>query len=166
MSPQWKFITWYGDLSKRFGASELIGRLAAILILNRGHEVSLQELADKSEYSLSAVSQTIDSFVKMGLAERRKKKGDRRAFFYMKQDFAEILRSFLELVLQEEVQSGMKMLNAELRDIESELGYANGERKEELLENRAIVEGLIKEMGSAEHYLQKLLAVELPESQT
>ena len=98
MRPQYRFIRWYGELSKRFGMSELIGRLAAVLLLHRKKEISLQELADWTEYSLSAVSQTIDTFVRLGFVERRKRRGDRRAFFCSQHSLPEIMQLMLQML--------------------------------------------------------------------
>jgi DNA-binding transcriptional regulator GbsR (MarR family) len=162
MSPQYRFIRWYGDLAKRFGLSELIGRLGAVLILHRGKEISLQELADWTEYSLSAVSQTVDTFVRMGMAERRKRKGDRRAFFCTRQSLPEVMHFFIKLIADEEIQPSIQELQKEISEAGSEAKSADKERKEELNEKIMTLENLLEEVIRMERYMADLLAVELP----
>ncbi|MFX0116332.1 MAG: MarR family transcriptional regulator [Candidatus Hodarchaeota archaeon] len=162
MGPHYRFTRWYGDLAKRFGVSELIGRLAAVLILHRGKEISLQELADWTEYSLSAVSQTIDTFVRMGFAERRKRKGDRRAFFCTRQSLPEVMHFFIKLIAEEEIHPSIQELQKELNEAKTEAKSADKEKKEELNEKIATLENLLEEASRMERYMADLLAVKLP----
>ncbi|MFQ5978844.1 MAG: GbsR/MarR family transcriptional regulator [Candidatus Heimdallarchaeota archaeon] len=165
MSPHYRFIKWYGDLTKRFGISELVGRLFAVLFLHRGKEISLQELADWTEYSLSAVSQTIDTLVRFGFTERRKKKGDRRAFFYTSQNVPELIHVFLQMGIDEEIRPAIEELRKELEETRIIFESAEGEQKKELAEKNATLEGLLKEIKLTERYLIDLVAVELPKAE-
>ncbi|MHA2371022.1 MAG: MarR family transcriptional regulator [Candidatus Hodarchaeales archaeon] len=162
MSPQYRFIRWYGELTKRFGMSELIGRLAAVLLLHRKKEISLQELADWTEYSLSAISQTIDTFVRMGFVERRKRKGDRRAFFCTRHSLPEIMQLMLQMILAEEIRPAVEELRKELDKTQIEMQSSIVEEKEELAGKIATIESLLKESNLMERYLIDLLALELP----
>lgn len=160
MSPHYRFIRWYGELTKRFGMSELIGRLVAVFLLHRKKEISLQELADWTEYSLSAVSQTIDTFVRFGFVERRKRKGDRRALFYTQRSLPEVMQLMLQMTLAEEIRPGIQELRKELDKIQTELQSSIVE--EESTGKIATIESLLKESNLMERYLMDLLAVELP----
>ncbi len=165
MSPHYRFIKWYGDLAKRFGISELFGRLTAVLLLHRGKEISLQELADWTEYSLSAVSQTIDTFVRFGFAERRKIKGDRRAFFYTSQSLPELIHFFMQLGINEEIRPAIEELRKELEETEIPFQSAEGDQKKELKDKKATLEGLLEEITLVERYFNDLLAVKLPKAE-
>jgi len=80
-----EFIELLTTNGKVKGLDELTSRLNAILYIET-NPVSLEELAKRTGYSLSAVSTAMKFMERVGLTQRMKKPGSRKVYFYMKKD--------------------------------------------------------------------------------
>jgi DNA-binding transcriptional regulator GbsR (MarR family) len=84
-SPKEEFIDLVTEINKAKGLDELSSKLVSILFIEP-KEVSLEELAEKSGYSLSAVSTSMKIFENTGFVKRLKKPKSRKVYFYMGKD--------------------------------------------------------------------------------
>jgi len=86
ISPKEEFFELMIEDCKGNGFSALTSKIMSILYLDP-NEISLEELAKRTGYSLSAISTEIKFVERMGLIKRLKKPKTKKVFFYMEKDF-------------------------------------------------------------------------------
>jgi DNA-binding transcriptional regulator GbsR (MarR family) len=94
-SPKEEFIELMTDLQRSKGLDELTSKVIGILFIET-KEVSLDELATRTGYSLSAVSTSMKMLSGSGFVKRVKKPKSKRVYFFMEKDLARIFRQTLE----------------------------------------------------------------------
>jgi len=85
MKAKEEFIEYIINLNKIKGLDDLSSKLVAILYVEP-KEISLEELAKRTGYSLSAVSTYMKSIERMGIIKRTKKPKSKKIYFYMEKD--------------------------------------------------------------------------------
>lgn len=93
-SPKNEFIELMTENSKVNGLDELSSRIIGILFIEP-EEIALDELAKRTEYSLSAVSTAMKFIERAGIVKRSKKPKSRKVYFYMEKD---ILAMWIQLL--------------------------------------------------------------------
>lgn len=73
------------NIYKSFGLDALSSKLFSILFLEP-KEVSIDELSKKTGYSLSSISNKMRFIEKVGVAERIKKPGTKKVYYYVEKD--------------------------------------------------------------------------------
>ena len=84
-SPKNAFIELIVENSKINGFDELSSKLIGILFIEP-EEIALDELANRTGYSLSAVSTALKFIERAGIVKRSKKPKSRKVYFYMEKD--------------------------------------------------------------------------------
>ncbi len=84
-SPKNAFIALIAENSKINGFDELSSKLIGILFIEP-EEIALDELANRTGYSLSAVSTALKFIERAGIVKRSKKPKSRKVYFYMEKD--------------------------------------------------------------------------------
>ena len=84
-SPKNAFIELIVENSKINGLDELSSKLIGILFIEP-EEIALDELANRTGYSLSAVSTSLKFIERAGIVKRSKKPKSRKVYFYMEKD--------------------------------------------------------------------------------
>jgi len=88
-SPKNEFIELIAENSKVNGLDELSSKIIGILFIEP-EEVALDELANRTGYSLSAVSTALKFIERAGIVKRTKKPKSRKVYFYMEKDMLAI----------------------------------------------------------------------------
>ena len=88
-SPKNEFIELIAENSKVSGLDELSSKIIGILFIEP-EEVALDELANRTGYSLSAVSTALKFIERAGIVKRTKKPKSRKVYFYMGKDMLAI----------------------------------------------------------------------------
>ncbi len=94
-SPKEKFLELMIEDCKSNGFSELTSKIMGILFLEPD-ELSLEELAKRTGYSLSAISTEIKFVERMGLIKRLRKPKTKKVFFYMEKDMITMSMEFMK----------------------------------------------------------------------
>lgn len=89
-NPKEEFIKLMYDINKSKGLDELTSKIISILYVE-SKEISLEELAKRTGYSLSAVSTSMKMFNKSKLIKKLKKPKSKRVYFYMEKDIVPYL---------------------------------------------------------------------------
>ncbi len=84
-SPKNAFIELIVENSKVNGFDELSSKIIGILFIEP-EEIALDELANRTGYSLSAVSTALKFIERAGIVKRSKKPKSRKVYFYMEKD--------------------------------------------------------------------------------
>ena len=134
----------FSRVAQSLGYSKVHGVILAALFLNK--ELSLQELAKKTRYSLSSISLSIDFLELLNLVEK-KRKADKQVYIELKGDILVVLKDiFLAKILRSIEESRREIF---------ELEPKSEEEREKLRR-------LKKEMDRFEKYVKELAKVRIP----
>ncbi len=89
-SPKDEFIELMTGIQRAKGLDELSSKLIGTLFIEP-EEITLDELANRTGYSLSAVCTSMKSLERTGLAKRFKKPGSRKIYFSMEKEISSML---------------------------------------------------------------------------
>jgi DNA-binding transcriptional regulator GbsR (MarR family) len=78
----------FASIATTIGYSEIHGRIIAALTVS-GKKMSLQELADKTGYSISTLSLSLDLLEFFGMVKKIKNAGDRKLYIELHGDLLE-----------------------------------------------------------------------------
>ncbi|HIH31776.1 TPA: MarR family transcriptional regulator [Candidatus Woesearchaeota archaeon] len=94
-TPRDKFIELMSENVKANGLDETTSKLAAVLFLE-AEEISLEELAKKSGYSLSSTSTSIKFMETTGLIHKYKRPHSKKIYLKMENDIIEVMLNMLK----------------------------------------------------------------------
>jgi len=80
------FVDFYNIIGTSMGLDNLFVSLFSLLYLEP-KDVSMDELAKKTGYSLASVSNKVKILESMNIATRKKKPGSKKIYLYMEKDF-------------------------------------------------------------------------------
>ncbi len=86
-----EFQEFFFQISTGMGHEGVISKIIGIMFLEP-KEISLEELAKKTGYSLSAVSTAMKLFENWNTVKRIKKPGSRKKYFYMEKDLKKLVK--------------------------------------------------------------------------
>lgn len=78
------------EIYRLYGLDNLSAKIISILYFEP-HELSMEELAERTGYSLSSVSLKMGSLENIWGVKRKKKQGSRKAYFYMEKDIGKLM---------------------------------------------------------------------------
>ena len=96
MTPKEEYINLMYETEILEGLDEISSKNVAILYIEP-NEISLEELAKRTGYSLSAVSTSMKFIERMGFIKRIKKPKSKKMYFYMEKD---MINTFTELFIK------------------------------------------------------------------
>ncbi len=139
-----KVYNIFSKVAQSLGYSKVHGVILAALFLEK--ELSLQELAKKTKYSLSSISLSIDFLELLNLVEKRRKT-NKRVYIKLKGDILVVLKDiFLAKILRSIEESKQEILK---------LKPKTNQEKEKLIR-------LKKEINRFEKYIKELAKVKIP----
>ncbi|NQE06741.1 hypothetical protein C5S32_12795 [ANME-1 cluster archaeon GoMg1] len=132
-----EFIELIAENSKVNGLDELSSKIIGILFIEP-EEVALDELANRTGYSLSAVSTALKFIERAGIVKRSKKPKSKKVYFYMGKDilamFLQIMRRKYEKIILPSKQKLPKIIEKykqeSTKESEEELGIVENYYKE------------------------------------
>ena len=148
-SPKNEFIELIAENSKVNGLDELSSKIIGILFIEP-EEVALDELANRTGYSLSAVSTALKFIERAGIVKRSKKPKSKKVYFYMGKD---ILAMFLQIMRRKYEKIILPSKQKLPRIIEKYKQESTKESEEEL----KIVENYYKEVLFFEQILKEFI---------
>lgn len=96
------FIAYYQKVGRAYGMDELSSSIFALLFLSP-KEISLEDLARETGYSLSSVSNKTRRLEMMGCITRVRKAGSKKVFFYAEKDIMKMTLQVIEKIGSVEV---------------------------------------------------------------
>lgn len=143
-----KVFATFGSVASALGFSEIHGMIIGSLIV-AGRQMSLQEIAKKTGYSLSSISISIDLLELVGVVRKVKNSGDRKVYVKIEGDLLESLKKAFVLKMQKE------MITTKM-ELEKHKPKAKDEN------TRRTIAVLQKEIDRLQNYISKLAEVEIP----
>ena len=142
MEAEEKIKSIFTSVVSSMGYSEVHGRILSSLFI-ADKELSLQELAKKTGYSIPSISISLDLLELIGVIKKEKRIGDRKLYVKLNGDLLEGLRRAFLLRLQKE-------LAVSRVELESYKGKKKG------------IKRLEREIKRLDKYINKLAAVDIP----
>jgi len=93
-----EFIQLVAETGRNMGLDSVSSKIRAIL-LAEPHEVSLDEIAERTGYSLSAISTSARMLTNMGMVKRLKKPSSRKVYLYMEKDQLKVMQQNMKNVM-------------------------------------------------------------------
>ena len=104
-----EFIDFQVELGKNAGMDPLVSRIFMILFLEPG-ELSMEELAERTGYSLASIHNKIKLLEKVGHLNKIKKPGTKKVFYYMEKDMMKTFRDMLERTYHQHIEPAKEFL--------------------------------------------------------
>ena len=134
----------FAAVASSLGYSDVHGRIIAALLSSK-EPLSLQDIAQKTGYSLAAVSLSLDLLEVLGIIRKIKNPNDRKLYARIEGDIIDgMRRAFLAKI--------QMAINSTLAEFES---YKGGK-------NNKIIQILEKEISRLKKYVDKLGKIEVP----
>jgi DNA-binding transcriptional regulator GbsR (MarR family) len=127
-----KFLELYQKIGNMQGMNSLFTRIFSILYIEPD-EISMDEVAEKTGYSLASISNSIKMLETMGLVRKSRHPGTKKIFLYMEKDFNKLIKLFM-IKKQENIIS---LVKSEVPSIikESKPTSEKSKKKLKILEN-------------------------------
>jgi DNA-binding transcriptional regulator GbsR (MarR family) len=151
MTPKQRFIQLMTENSKVDGLTDLMCKIMGILYAEP-REVSLDELAERTGYSLSAISTELRFVEGIGFIKKIKKPKSRKLYFYMEKDFSSMFDSMLKKKYEYIVLRSKAILPEIIKEFKSKKTLSEDEK-----ESLKIVEIYYKQILEMEEMFKKLL---------
>lgn len=148
-SPKNEFIELIAENSKVDGLDELSSKIIGILFIEP-EEVALDELANRTGYSLSAVSTALKFIERAGIVKRTKKPKSRKVFFYMGKDMLAISLQIMKRKYEKIILPSKQKLPKIIKNYKQESTKKSGEELE-------IAENYYKEILFFEQILKEFI---------
>ncbi len=152
-----KVIENASKITEKWGFNPLLGKIYGVLLFS-GDAMSLQEIADSVDYSVSSVSQNIPLLLNFGAIKRIKKPGDKKAYFQAEYDLMVATRKMIESFHEIEVKSAIPLLEESIDKLEA---IYEKDNKEEIEETLKRLRKLLLDYKRAKKYLDLLMKVPL-----
>lgn len=148
-SPKQEFIDLMTDNCKVDGLDELSSRIIALLYAEP-NELSLDEIAKRTRYSLSAVSTAMKFIKRIGFVKRIKKPKSKKVYFYME-------KSMIMFSLDITRKKYEKVILPTKQELPSIIKRYKKDKSENSKKELKIIENYYKEMLVSENIMKKLI---------
>ena len=134
-----KILESFSSVAETLGFSSLHGSIiGALLVADR--PLSLRELSQKTGYSTSMISISLDFLEVMGMVRRVKKTADRNLYIELQGDLLESLKNIVLLKIQKAVADSLQSFE----ESKEELKKIDGEEKKRLMYTISTLEHQVK----------------------
>ena len=121
-------LSTFSGVANAIGYSPLHGKIIGVLIAN-SKPICLHDLADKTGYSLSMVSLSLDFLEVLGVIRKVKKEADRKLYVALGGDLLECLKRAIIIKLEKSIRDSL----VGFEESKKQLGKLSGEDKERVL---------------------------------
>jgi DNA-binding transcriptional regulator GbsR (MarR family) len=144
----------FGEVAKTIGYSPIHGKIIAALMVNN-RELTLQNLARETGYSISMISLSLDLLEVMGVIRKSRKHGDRNLYVSLQGDLLETLKSAVVMRVSKSIDTTL----ADIRNSRAEIDRLPAGEREKARRSISILEREIKRL---ERYVNILSGARLP----
>ena len=149
-----KILDTFADVASSIGYSPIHGKIIGILLV-KDQTLSLQELAEKTGYSASMVSLSLDLLEVLGIIKKVKKTADRKLYVELSGDLLECLKRAILIKLEKSITTSLQ----EFEDSKKQLDGLEGKEKDRVLKTINVLEEQINRLNS---YVKLLSKTRLP----
>ncbi|MBN2014346.1 MAG: hypothetical protein JW778_04125 [Candidatus Altiarchaeota archaeon] len=147
-------IEFMANLGRNHGLGELQSKVIGLLYIEP-EEISLEEIAEKTGYSLASISNTMKMLEAFGMVQRIKKPRTKKVYFYMEKNLARLNIMKLNAVLNNFIKPNKDILPALIEKYRNKVRDEKSKKKLRIVENyykqmlefEEITENWIKDLG-------------------
>lgn len=147
-SPKEEFIELMAGIQRAKGLNELSSKLIGILFIEPD-EITLDELAKRTGYSVSAVCTSMKFLERTGLAKRFKKPKSRKIYFSMEKEMSSMLTEIVKIL-----ENNISMLKSRIPGIIERYKLEKSKSSKDELK---IVENYYKQLLTFEKMMKKMV---------
>lgn len=103
------FMEFAVKVGRGINLDQLSSKLTGILYIEPT-EISMEDLAKKTGYSLASISNKMKILVGTGIVERRKKPGSKKVYYYMDKNLHKVMHKMMRVMFENEIQSAKDMI--------------------------------------------------------
>lgn len=127
-----QFIDKIAENMHAFGISETIGRVLGTIYMNR-EPMTLDELSEATGMSKMRMSQVVREMVELGIADKIRRKGDRKDYVQVENDYYQTFISLFTSNWQREVRKSRAFEQRFIKDIDqTEIDVSSHQEQAEL----------------------------------
>jgi len=141
----------FATLASTIGYSEIHGRTIAALMV-AGKKLSLQDLAEKTGYSISTLSLSLDLLEFFGMIKKIKNAGDRKLYVELHGDLLEGLKKAFVVRIQKSVTDSLNRFE----EYKENLKISRDKSKKRVMDALNILEEEIQRLDKYINLLSKL----------
>jgi len=141
-------LATFGQVAESIGYSQVHGKIIGALLVNK-KEMSLQDIAKKTGYSVPMISLSLDLLEVLGVVKKSRKPGDRNVYAKLSGDLLECLKKAFVIKLEKSISDSLS-------------GFEEIKLKAKDAESRKALETLEKEIRRLERYVGLLSKIRLP----
>jgi DNA-binding transcriptional regulator GbsR (MarR family) len=149
-----KIYSTFSDIASSIGYSPLHGKIIGVLLVG-GEEMSLQDLARKTSYSVSMISLSLDLLELLGVIKKVKKTGDRNLYISLQGNLLECLKNAIILRVKKSIDSTLSDFGKSRTDMKG----LKPDEEERMIKTLSILE---KEIKRLDKYVNLLSEIRLP----
>ena len=149
-----KIYSTFSDIASSIGYSPLHGKIIGVLLVG-GREMSLQEVAKKTGYSVSMISLSLDLLELLSVIKKVKKTGDRNLYITLQGNLLECLKNAIILRVKKSIDSTLTDFDKSRTDLKA-LGSGD---KQKMTKTLNVLE---KEIKRLDKYVNLLSGIRLP----
>jgi len=141
----------FATVASTIGYSEIHGRIIAALMVG-GRKMSLKDLAEKTGYSLSTLSLSLDLLEFFGMIKKIKNVGDRKLYVELHGDLLEGLKRAFVVRIQKSITDSLK----KFEEYKESLKASKDKNKNKVMNTLNILEEETKRLDGYINLLSKL----------
>lgn len=141
----------FATIASTIGYSEIHGRIIAALMVSE-KKLSLQGLAEKTGYSISTLSLSLDLLEFFGMIKKIKNAGDRKLYIELHGDLLEGLKRAFVVRIQKSINDSLNRFE----DYKEYLKCSKNKEKKKVMNVLSILEEEIKRLDKYINLLSKL----------
>jgi len=149
-TPKEEFIELMVEIQRAKGLDELSSKLMGILFIEP-KEITLDEMKERTGYSLSALCLSMKFLERAGIVKRSKKPGSRRMYFYMEKDMSSMLTEIIR-----KLKGNVSILKSRIPGI---IERYKIEKSKSSKEELRIVENYYKQLLLFERIMEKMIGM-------
>lgn len=143
-----EFVDFFSGLFSGFGLDQLGSRLTSIIFLEPG-EVSMDQLAEKTGYSLASLSNKLRHLESLNMVRRVKKPGTKKSFYFIEKDVYAIMHRKLQAIQDRFITPAKNHIPAMIDK------YSNAKLKADEKQKLEIIKGYFRQLLEVDECMQR-----------
>jgi DNA-binding transcriptional regulator GbsR (MarR family) len=144
-----EFIEFETEVGKNSGMDPLASKLFMMLFLEPG-ELSMEELAERTGYSLASIHNKMKILEKVGHVKRIRKPGTKKVYYSMEKDMIKTFREIVESTYHQRIEPTKQFLPILIEK------YKNAKLSEEEKKKMAIIKNYYSQLVTVDKFMAKL----------
>jgi HTH-type transcriptional regulator, osmoprotectant uptake regulator len=144
-----EFIDFETEVGKNSGMDPLASRLFMMLFLEP-HEISMEELAERTGYSLASIHNKMKLLERVGHVKRIRKPGTKKVYYFIEKDMIKTFSDMMQATYHQRIEPAKAFLPALI------VKYKSAKLNEEEKQKMAIIKNYYLQLMKVDKIMAKL----------